>query len=47
MHTHRARLGGLDSVMRLLLGIEALQPSVVDVLLEKLPEYMDNEGEME
>jgi len=38
------RSAGLDSLLRLLLGVEYIQPSVAGVLLEKLTEYMDSTG---
>ena len=43
----RARSMGLDSLLRLLLGVECIQPSVVGVLLERMPEYMDDTGNVE
>ena len=36
------RFGGLDSLMRMLLGVDILQPSVMDALLEWLPDYMSD-----
>ncbi len=46
LHTNnRARFGGLDSLMRLLMGVDALQTLVIDVLLEWMAEYMSSEGE--
>ena len=33
--------------MRLLLAVEQIQPNVANILLEKLPEYMDDAGNME
>ena len=38
------RIGGLDSLIRLLLGVEPIQPKVAVTLLEKLPEYIDDDG---
>lgn len=43
----RTRSAGLDSLLRLLLGVEYIQPSVAGVLLEKLTEYMDSTGNVE
>ncbi len=34
----------MDSLVRLLLGVEVIQPRVANILLEKLPEYMDDPG---
>ena len=42
--TCRSRFGGLDSLVRLLLGVTAIQPKVALTLLEKLPEYIDDDG---
>lgn len=42
----RGRIGGLDSLIRLLLGIDALQQSVTDVLLEWLPDYMSDDSDV-
>ncbi len=33
--------------MRLLLGVECIQSQVANILLEKLPEYMDDSGNVE
>ncbi|XP_071810263.1 Fanconi anemia group D2 protein-like [Asterias amurensis] len=41
-----ARSGSQDSLMRLLLGIDEFQPSLVNVLLEKLPEFMEDQDSM-
>ena len=35
----RARLGGLDSFIRLLLGVELTQSHVVQLLVEKLMDF--------
>lgn len=43
----RARSMGLDSLLRLLLGVECIQPSVVNALLERVPEYMDDSSNVE
>ena len=43
----RIRSAGLDSLIRLLLGVEYIQPSVASVLLQKLTEYMDDTGNVE
>ena len=40
----RSRIGGLDSLIRLLLGVGPIQPKVATTLLEKLPEYIDDDG---
>ncbi|KAL5014960.1 hypothetical protein ScPMuIL_009230 [Solemya velum] len=37
------RSGSHDSLVRLLLGIDILQPNLMTVLLEKLPEFMGDE----
>ena len=39
---HRTRSTGLDSLIRLLLGVDCLQPSLINHLFEKLLEFMDN-----
>lgn len=39
---HRMRSAGLDSLVRLLLGVDCIQPSLINVLFEKLLEFMDN-----
>ena len=36
---HRERRGGLDSLVRMLLGVELIQPKLIQLLLEKLPDY--------
>ena len=41
---YRSRFGGLDSLVHLLLGVTAIQPKVARILLEKLPEYIDDGG---
>jgi hypothetical protein len=41
-HSLRARFGGLDSLMRMLLSVDILQPLVMDALLEWLPDYMSD-----
>ncbi|XP_038054583.1 Fanconi anemia group D2 protein-like isoform X2 [Patiria miniata] len=38
-----ARGGNQDSLMRLLLGIDELQSPIINVLLEKLPEFMEDQ----
>eukprot|EP00731_Ephydatia_muelleri_P027407 Em0019g280a len=38
----RTRSTGLDSLIRLLLGVDCLQPSLINHLFEKLLEFMDN-----
>ena len=45
--SYRTRSAGLDSLIRLLLGVEYVQPSVASVLLQKLTEYMDDTGNVE
>ncbi len=32
-----------DSIIKMFLGVECLQPAIIDLLLEKLPEYMSDE----
>ena len=44
VYLSRKRFGGLDSLMRLLLGVDVLQPLVVDALLEWMPDYMSDGG---
>eukprot|EP00057_Strongylocentrotus_purpuratus_P008512 XP_011662986.1 PREDICTED: Fanconi anemia group D2 protein [Strongylocentrotus purpuratus] len=41
-----ARGGNQDSLIRLILGIDELQPALVNTLLEKLPEFMGEEDSM-
>ena len=41
---YRSCAGGLDSLIRLLLGVDPIQPKVALTLLEKLPEYIDDDG---
>nr|XP_054752443.1 Fanconi anemia group D2 protein-like [Lytechinus pictus] len=41
-----ARGGNQDSLMRLILAIDELQPALVNMLLEKLPEFMGEEDSM-
>ncbi|XP_022104971.1 Fanconi anemia group D2 protein-like isoform X2 [Acanthaster planci] len=41
-----ARGGSQDSLMRLLMGIDELQSAVITVLLEKLPEFMEDQESM-
>ncbi|XP_062522638.1 Fanconi anemia group D2 protein-like isoform X2 [Corticium candelabrum] len=38
-----ARVGHQDSLAQLLLGVDLLQPKVITVLLEKLPEFSDDD----
>ncbi|XP_071484742.1 Fanconi anemia group D2 protein homolog [Diadema antillarum] len=38
-----ARGGNQDSLIRLLLGVDEMQPALVNMLLEKLPEFMGEE----
>lgn len=38
----RARFGGLDSLMKMLLSVDVLQPLVIDALLEWMPDYMSD-----
>ena len=40
--TCRARSTGLDSLIRLLLGVDCIQPTLINHLFEKLFEFMDN-----
>ena len=40
------RPGGQDSVLRLLLGIDAIQMNVVDCMLERVASLMDEEVEL-
>lgn len=42
-NSFRGRFGGFDSLIRLLLGVDVLQPLVTDVLLEWLPDYMSDD----
>ena len=47
MHTHcSTRPGGQDSVARLLLGVEALQPKLVDCLLEQVVSLLNDDDEL-
>ncbi|XP_071510780.1 Fanconi anemia group D2 protein-like [Diadema antillarum] len=41
-----ARGGNQDSLIRLLLGVDEMQPALVNMLLEKLPEFMGEEDSM-
>lgn len=50
-HTHAhtyysTRPGGQDSVVRLLLGVEVLQPKLVDCLLEKVVSFLNDDDEL-
>ncbi|KAJ2343942.1 Fanconi anemia group D2 protein, partial [Coemansia sp. RSA 2673] len=36
--------GQSESLVRLMLGVDALQPRIISILLEKFPEFIGNEG---
>jgi hypothetical protein len=38
----RAGAGQHDNLVKLLLGVEAVQPFLIDRLLEKLPQFVDD-----
>ena len=40
----RIVIGGNESLIRLLLGIEAFQPLLINKLLEKLPQFIADDG---
>ncbi|ELR12879.1 Fanconi anemia complementation group D2 family protein [Acanthamoeba castellanii str. Neff] len=42
--TNRAGAGQHDNLVKLLLGVEAVQPFLIDRLLEKLPQFVDDGG---